>query len=109
MSVFAVPLSPDQAHYVQRTALDGVSYVLDLRWNARAAAWYISIGRDDGTPILTSLRASVLVPLDGNSIDPALPPGLLIALDQTRKDLEAGRYDLGDRVRLTYYDQSELA
>lgn len=90
------------------STLDDVVYQLTLTWNAREAAWYMSLAAEDGTEIWTGQKVVVNWPLCRRRRHPLQPPGMLIAIDTSGRGLDPGEKDLGDRVRMFYYSASEL-
>ena len=97
------------ANYRQRVELDGVDYALDLRWNAREGAWKLGLSRIDGTPLVVGLTLVSNRPmLERFRATVGVPPGEIIAFDQTAT-IPAADYDqLGPVVDLLYYDAAEL-
>lgn len=107
MTVYLIPTSTDPA-YTQRTKLDGVEYVLTFEWNERDARWYFSIADEDGEPIASGVKVVADWPLLRRVVDPRCPPGEIGAVDATGAGEPPGRYDLGERVKIYYYDADEL-
>lgn len=96
-----------QSHWVQRTALGGKDYTLELDWRQRSGTWALSFGDADGVLIavfalVTNWRLLRLV------TDARRPPGDLILLDTTGKGEDPTFSGLGDRWQLAYFDPSEL-
>lgn len=108
MAVFEIILPAGPAS-TQIVTLDGVRVSLRVWWNARVQRWLLDVATGAGEPI-----ASGLALVTGRSLlsrfglRDDLPPGVLTALDTANTGLEAGRDDLGTRVRLYYYDTDEL-
>lgn len=104
MSTLVLPLAADVPHFDFQLALEGATYTLELRWNERASTWSLS-AYDASGELLAAGRPVVLgAELLGRSGDARLPPGQLVAVDTSGKDLEAGRADLGARVQLVYVE-----
>lgn len=103
-----LPLSPSVAHYRVGTTLSDEQYLLDVRWNARDEAWYLDVLSEDETVIRSGIKVVLGVLLGGRVVDPAFPPGVFIAVDQTNQGAEPGFDDLGDRVQIHYYSFEEL-
>jgi hypothetical protein len=93
-------------HYDFSTTLEGRVYTLELRWNGRSEAWFLSLFATDGTALLSGRRVVLGAALLGRSSDARLPPGTLIAYDTSGENRDAGRMDLGSRVQLLYVEAS---
>jgi hypothetical protein len=104
-----IPLRPDLTHYDLGVTLDGVAYLLELRWNTREEAWYLDVRLEDGTDVVTGIKVVVGFPLAARSAHAKLPPGALFASDTSGKNQDPGIADLGNRVRLYYIPAAELA
>jgi hypothetical protein len=109
MAIYPIPLADETADCFEFTTdLDGVDFTLTFRWNSRDPAWYMDITDAGGNVLLQGLRLSLDTPLTGRFRDLRLPDGDLMAIDTSNQGLEAGRYDLGNRVKLFYYDLASL-
>lgn len=89
--------------------MDSVQYVLDVRWNAREAAWFLDILAEDETPIISGVKIVLGTTLGRRSADSAKPAGLLRAFDLSGRSEEAGFDDLGTRVVVYYFSADEVA
>ena len=104
-----IPTRNDLPHYRETVELDGVTYGLEFYWNTRALAWFLSIWDSAfTTPILTSRRITVDGQLLGRFKIAGLPPGEIMAADQSGTKVEPSLADLGARVVLTYTPAAEL-
>lgn len=101
-STLVLPTRVDVPHYDFSVDLDGRTYTLELRWNERAGAWFLSTYDAEGVPVVSGRKVVLYSPLLGHTVDPRRPPGELFAIDTTGSDLDPGRYDLGGRVLLVY-------
>ena len=103
-----VPFAPDVPDQRFKTALDGETFTLRARWNARAATWFLSIADADG-----ELAAGLPLTLGSAPLrqlsDRRLPRGPLLCIDTTGRGEDAGLSDLGARVKVLYYESTELA
>lgn len=98
------------AFYDLRVALDGVTYILNFSWNARARSWYLDVQDSDGTPIVSGLAVVSNWPLLRRfKWNAALPGGELIATDLTGTYDAPGYTDLGTNVPLYYFTADEVA
>jgi hypothetical protein len=99
------PLSP---HFDLSLELDGVTYLLELRWNSRADAWFLMLYTAEGDLVLGSRKVVTDFPLWGRCRDARRPKGQLLAVDTAGEQLDAGLEDLGGRVQLLYFTAAEL-
>lgn len=98
-----IPLEPSIPWYRITAALGETSYIFDVKWNARDAAWYFDLLEIDETPIAHGLKI-VLGTLIGRRIKhPLFQQGVFAALDLTKQWRDAGFDDIGTRVQLRYY------
>lgn len=109
MSAVTLPLVPSIPNYRFGTQLDGVQYIIDVRWNGRDGAWYMDFLQADETPIKYGIKIVLGATLGGLVTDPAFPPGVLIAVDQTGNGREATLDDLGSRVLVVYIPAADIA
>lgn len=103
-----LPLTPSVPSYRVGTTLNNVSYVLDLRWNARLGIWYMDLLRADETPLRSGMALVLGAKIGLRSADPEFP-GVFICTDTTGEDREATLDDLGTRVVVAFYPYDELA
>jgi hypothetical protein len=107
--VFVLPNGDQQADYYQFIcALDQSDYALTFRWSDRGSAWYMDITDTAGDLLLSGVRLSLGVGLLSRFSDYRLPAGEFITLDTSGQGVEAGRQDLGSRVRLYYVENEDL-
>jgi hypothetical protein len=90
-------------YWDQLTQLDGREYLLRFRWMDRRSVWSLNIYDQDENPLALGIVLKVSWPLLRRFQDPRLPPGLLMCLDTSGKDLDPrAATDLGTRVILMY-------
>lgn len=106
MGTFVIPTRTDDEHYEEQVELDGIVYSMKLAWNHRAGAWFVSLSKQDGTPIISGTRVVVDWPLLHYCSHPDKPAGLLLALDTSGAGADPGLTDLGGRVLLMYQEAS---
>lgn len=93
-----------------RKRLEGVPYVLHLQWNTRELAWTHGLALDDGTVLWDGAAVRVGHDLWRQHVGATRPPGALVAVDTTGRDLDPGRDDLWNgRVQLVYLTAAEVA
>lgn len=106
MATLILPAHHDAPFYDFEVDLEGRAYAFEFRWNERAAAWFMTV-RDSLGNVLAAGRKVVLgAGLLGRTPDPRLPPGGVVAIDTSGRDQEAGRYDLGERVVIAYFEST---
>ncbi len=103
-----LPIDSAFPSYRLSTAIDGVQYIVDVRWNERDEAWYLDLLSSDGDPIKHGMKIALGTKLGRRCVDPRFPTGAIIARDLTGNGNDAGRYDLGTRVQLRYYSADEI-
>ena len=110
MSQF-VPCTPNGvARWTQRTALDGVDYLLTFRWSQREGHWLLDVATAEASPIVSGLALVVGSLLLVGVVDARRPAGQLVAVDTTgANDADPAFDDLGTRFVLTYVTAAELA
>lgn len=109
MAVVEIPLRSDLPHFDLVQVLDGVSYLLTFHWNTRSEAWYLSLSLEDETVVWAGVKLVVNWELQARGVHPSRPPGLLMAFDDAARKTDPGLEDLGKRVKLYYFDASEVA
>jgi len=110
MSIVKIPVQKNQAAWVQRTRLDGVDYQLDFAWNGREGAWYVSISKVDGSPLVLGLKLVSNRPLLKRFRHVSgLPPGELAAINPEASIDYAQYGDLNNGVLVCYFDAATLA
>lgn len=105
MSMEVIPIpEPDDDDQRIEYAFDQVALLVDLRWNAQLESYMLDILELDETPMIQAIRVVIEQDLlEGHRVQvPTLPAGRLVAFDTSGQKLEAGKGDLGARVKLTY-------
>lgn len=106
---YRLPLVPSVPSYRVGTTIEDVQYVLDVRWNARAEAWYIDILDEDETPLRMGMKVVLGAILGGRSALATMPRGMFTAYDTSGNEQDATLDDLGTRVVVYYYTEAEVA
>jgi hypothetical protein len=104
-----LPLVPSVPHYRVGTALDGVQYVIDVRWNGRLESWFLDLRAEDESPIALGLRVTLGALIGGRVADARFPRGVLIASDRSGAGRDPALDDLGERVVVNFIPALELA
>jgi hypothetical protein len=104
-----LPLRNDAAHFLFEVDLDGKAYGFELRWNERAAGWFLHLSDATGTRLVSGIRLVPGWPLLRRWQDARMPAGELEVLDTSGQSLEPTYGDLGTRVLMLYTTAAELA
>jgi hypothetical protein len=109
MATLILPARSNLTHYEFGVELEGASYTIELRWNARDGAWYLSLYDSAGEPLVSGHKAVLGANLLGRGENPRLPPGLLTLFDTSGTLVDPGQTELGGRVQLIYMESADLA
>lgn len=108
MATLRLPTRTDLVYYDMTVDLDGVTYLMTFRFNARDGFWYMDIADIEGAPIRTGIRIVLGADFLRLVRDIRKPPGLMAAVDTTGQGNEAGLEGLGRAVRMLYVESSSL-
>ena len=104
----SLPIDASDPNYRVGITLHDTPYILDVRWNGRAGAWYFDMY--DVTE--TAIRLGTKVVLGAffllRCTDTRKPSGALFAADLSGEGREATIDDLGSRVLIFHYTMEEL-
>ncbi len=103
-----IPLHPNEPHYSLEVELDEIAYGLELRWNERDEAWFLTVSDSSQNVLVAGRKIVVELPLLNRFKDPRLPAGVLVATDTAGTMLDATLEDFGTRVLLVYLSLDEL-
>lgn len=93
-----------------RVTLEGVEYVVVLRWSQREERWYLDLFAANGAPLALGLRLALEEPHFRTIRQrPGLPPGELTMFDQRETRAYPTLDELGDVVQLIYIDTAHVA
>jgi len=105
-----IPTQQGLAAWSQRTSLDGVDYQLDFAWNGRAGAWYLSVSTIQGDALVIGMKLVTNRPLLHRFHHiPGVPPGEIVALDESASIPWANYNELSNGVDLFYLEAADLA
>lgn len=109
-----LPLIPSVPNYRVGTTLSGIVYLLDVRWNERDAAWYMSLLTEDERMIRAGMKIVLGTFIGIRSTHPDFPPGFFRAFDRSGQGEDASFDDIGDigndgRVVVYFFPLTELA
>ena len=103
-----LPFQPSISHYEFSTGFVGDEFVFNVRWNGRAESWFIDILARDRTHIASGLKLVLGTLIGGRSTDPRFPQGVFQVIDLSGDFRDAGFDDLGTRVIVYFYSNTEL-
>lgn len=99
-----IPLPLDTPLFTMRTTLDGTEYLFELDYCEREFRWYLSIFDTSGNALATGVKLIADWPLLHQYVNPALPKGILMSVDDSPQGGEPPDFQaLGRRVKLYYY------
>lgn len=103
-----LPLLPELPNYRFDTTLDGIQYVIDIRWNSRDEAWYMSVFSEEEEPLISGTKLVLGAWLTGDATHPDRPFGLFRLIDWTGSGTEATLTNIGSVVGLYFYNIDEI-
>lgn len=103
-----IPTTQSGSSFVETVTIDSILYRLLFNWNTRDENWYLTISDKNDNPLVTAIKLVVNYELIRDWPDMGLPTGYLIAVDMSETGDPCGRNDLGNRVILMYFSESEI-
>lgn len=103
-----IPLDPSATNYRLRVPLDNETYLFDVRWNSRDAAYYVDIRQQDETPVALGLKLVLGVNIGRTYNHPFFQKHLLRMVDSSDDRLDATYDDIGRRVFLMHTSFAEI-
>ena len=103
-----LPLIPSEPNYRTGVTLDGEQFILDMRWNTRDDAWYMDLYEGDETPIRLGMKVVLGALIGIRSINPNQPKGVMMASDLSGVGADATLDDLGVRVHVYFFTDTEV-
>lgn len=104
-----LPLIPSEPHYIFRTTLNDTQYSFDVRWNSRDQAWYFDMFDREGVSIVLGAKIVLGTYLGRRSTHDFFATNILVAVDESGQNRDAGFDDLGTRVNVYHLTSTELA
>lgn len=108
MAVVELPFSPSIGQYTFTATIETVQYVFNVRWNTRDSAWYFDVLEADTTPIVYGLKIVLGTYIGRRTNHPLFNDGVIVAVDLSGQETDAGFDDLGIRVALQYIPALDL-
>jgi hypothetical protein len=104
MSLLQIPVTSEFPNTELSVDLELITYILKFNFNSRTSLWYMTISQEDGTPLVVGVPIFTDVDIMIQYKNPDLPPGIFMAFDTEDLSADAGRDDLGNRVKLLYQE-----
>lgn len=108
MAFLECPTRNDLPSYKYVISLDGTNFTLTFTYNIRMGKWFLNLGDSINTPIVSQVPIVSTWPLFDRFNEEGIPLGTLFAFDSSGQNLDPGRFDLGDRVRMFYAEAGTL-
>jgi|AntDeeMinimDraft_6_1070357.scaffolds.fasta_scaffold21149_1 hypothetical protein len=102
-----LPIDPNNPAGNFVVDLDGKEYRFWTTYNRRADLWTISILEPNGTPIVMGAGVAAGWAVFRGITDDRLPPGTLLAYDSSGNGESPGEGELGARVKILYFPESD--
>ncbi len=103
-----IPLIPSDPNYEFSTTLNDVQFSFAIRWNSQDSAWYVDMA-DADDQLMVSGEKMVLGSFIGRKCThPWFNDNVLMVVDTTLDELDAGLDDMGARIRFQHYTVLEL-
>ncbi len=95
MAVFTIPApgGENNSNYLIEVDLDGVSFVLSLRYNGRMGSWVIDLLNSNGEIIRSGVSMVSELPLFLRVVDIGRPAGPVMVLNIADKEINAADLD----------------
>ncbi len=103
-----IPIDTDAPHFTQTTALDGVDFRFEFRFNEREQRFYMDLRDVDDDPILVGVKLVADWDALRYLVDPRRPQGTIMIVDSQGEGRAARLGDLGRRIKLIYLTAEDL-
>lgn len=91
------------------TASESATYTFDVRWNTRDNAWRFDMYDPDGNLMVAGVKIVIDTPLGRRSSHPFFDHNAIYAIDTSLDRLDPGFDDIGSRVIVCHFTESDLA
>lgn len=108
ISEYILPFQPSIPSYDFTTTIEGRSLIFLPRWNEREVAWFLDITEIDQTPIISGAKLVLGAFIGRESTHIMFRRGVLVCVDTTGNQQEAGYDDMGVRVLVKYIPGLDL-
>lgn len=100
--VVEIPLTSDFSSVQFQTILELQVYGFKFEWNQRYERWSMSLYDSNDQPLIQAVPVMSGPDVLEQYVYDGMPPGKLVFADTSGENIDPGRQDLGDRVRLFY-------
>ncbi len=107
MAIQRILTRSDIPAYFQRVSLDGVIFILSLRYNRRTDAFYMDIQDEEENDILMGLPVQVDVPMLYRFVKENQPKNDFVPVNSVSDDTTFTRDLLGGDVQLLYNEDDQ--
>jgi hypothetical protein len=107
-NILEIPTRNDLPSYSYVISLDGVNFTLAYTFNDRMQKWFLNLADASGNQIVSQVPVIASMPLFDRFVAEAVPAGTLFAFDTSGQNMDPGRFDLGDRVRMLYAEKGAI-
>jgi hypothetical protein len=108
MAILELFTSNQLPKYLYTATLDGTVFQLEYAWNQRMdngnGKWTVSLSDSQGNLLIGPVPVIATWPLFTRFKFDGLPAGTIFPFDSSGQNLDPGRFDLGDRVRMLYLE-----
>ena len=107
-NILELPTRNDLPSYSYVISLDSVNFTLSYTFNDRMGKWFLNLGDASNNPIISQVAVIASMPLFDRFKEAAIPIGTVFPFDTSGQNMDPGRFDLGDRVRMLYAEKGAL-
>jgi len=106
MAWLEIPTRTDISAYSYKISLEGTTFSLRFSFNDRVGKWMLQIADQSDVVLLNEIPLVSNWDLISRFVTDGLPLGALYAFDTSGTGSDAGRFDLGERVKLLYREST---
>lgn len=106
MTLSILPVKTGSEFYRFTIDLTDKSFIVEMYYNTRDIAWFMSLLLVDETPVFLGKRVVVDMPLTIRLASSDRPVGEIFALDRDGTGIPAMLEDLANRVLMAYEDET---
>jgi len=104
-----LPIRNDIESFSLAIALDGSVYLLQFDYNLRIDTWTMTVSDALGNPILAGAPILTNIETLAQYITEELPPGGVIAIDESGQNLDPTFDSFSETVKAIYLEAADLA
>lgn len=107
--VIEIPLTSEFANFQFQTILELQVYGFEMSWNQRYERWSMTLLTSNDVPLVEGVPVMSGPVVLEQYVYEGMPPGKIVFVDTSGEDIDPGRNDLGDRVRMFYITSDDEA